>query len=135
MSKTPLKDMIRMVNGRVNTREGYATDIELYQMPEFWSFASIAGECNDYAITKALMLLDDGFPVENLRLATCWIEEKGKPRTYHAVLIATVEDGDWILDSNFFYIVRLPDTGYLLDKVQVPGTDYWQVAAPVGSKH
>jgi predicted transglutaminase-like cysteine proteinase len=129
--------MIRMVNGRVNSRVEYKTDIELYKMPEFWSWTAVAGDCEDYALAKARMLMEQGFPVENLRLATCFTEplepKNEKSREYHAILVATVEDGDWLLDNRFHYITRLSDTDYIMHKIQVAGKNEWEFCEERGS--
>lgn len=127
MSPTPLKDLVRAVNGKVNRRLTYKTDLELYQLPDFWTRATSQGDCDDYAVTKAMMLLDEGFPIENMRLATCWVETG----EYHAILIVRVEDGDWIMDNRNHFIVRLEDTSrppYKLHKLQIPGTNEWEFA-------
>jgi predicted transglutaminase-like cysteine proteinase len=128
ISATPLKDLVRKVNGRINSRIEYKTDMELYGIPEFWTIATSQGDCEDYALAKAIMLLDEGFPIERMRLATCTVEV-GED---HAILIVTVEDGDWIMDNRNFYIVRLEDTGkppYVLHRLQIPGTNEWEWAA------
>jgi predicted transglutaminase-like cysteine proteinase len=124
VTATPLKDMVRIVNGRINSRVTYATDMELYGVEEFWTQATSQGDCEDYAIAKAVMLLDEGFPHEDMRIATGWTED----HVYHAVLLVRVEDGDWVMDNRHKQIVRLEETGYQLDKIQVPGTNLWEYA-------
>lgn len=121
MRNTPLKDMIRMVNGRVNVRPDCCVDLTLYDLRHFWTEAIARFDHDDGPISKAVMLLDMGFPNEQMRLAKC----KTKAGHDHAVLLCEVEDGEWVLDTLHFYICRLAETGYRLTAIQEPEMNSW----------
>lgn len=120
---TPLKDMIRQVNGRVNRRLVEDTHVELYELEDFWTRALAQRDTADHAIAKAILLLDEGFPEENLRVAMV-IDQRG---AYRAVLFARVEDGEWVLDNQHFFIVRPQELGDLVEKIQVPCKNEWSL--------
>jgi len=89
-------------------------DYEQYGVPEFWAEAMKEGDCEDYALAKFKDLRDAGVPLEALRLACVFTETSG----YHAVLVVTTENGDWVLDNRFDDIYQtLGSKGYTLDKI------------------
>ncbi|WP_084303032.1 transglutaminase-like cysteine peptidase [Bradyrhizobium sp. WSM2254] len=59
-----------------------------------WTLSPSSGDCNDYAITKRHLLLAKGWPASALRLAVVFAPAGG-----HLVLIARLQDGDYILDN------------------------------------
>lgn len=128
-------DQIDRINRRINASTRYRPDVELYGRIEFWEVAQGAGDCEDYALAKRAALLAEGFPAEDLRLATVFTEtEEGRQRMEagkmgdHAVLIAATPEGDYILDNRFEYPMLLRDTQYTMDRVQVAGTSNWETA-------
>ncbi|MBR0777390.1 transglutaminase-like cysteine peptidase [Bradyrhizobium diazoefficiens] len=59
-----------------------------------WTIGPAAGDCNDYAVTKRHELLAKGWPSSALRLALVFAPTGG-----HLVLVARVDDGDYVLDN------------------------------------
>ena len=53
------------------------------------------GTCSNFAVAKLRALVKMGWPVELLRLACCYTETD----EYHAVLVATLNMQDWVLDN------------------------------------
>jgi predicted transglutaminase-like cysteine proteinase len=99
------------VNREVNAFP-YKSDPELYKREEFWTEINAAGgDCEDFAIAKLRRLLERGWPIERLRLACCYTEKVGaRPgdinnqsgtRGFHAVLIVSADEEDWMLDNRF----------------------------------
>jgi len=89
------------------------------------------GDCDNYAIGKLRRLLAAGFPIERLRLATCFVGGTG-PRDRgeaHAVLVIDVPDDHYVLDNRFAVIVpvfHLIGNGYTLESIQaVGGSHEW----------
>jgi predicted transglutaminase-like cysteine proteinase len=68
---------------------------------DVWRLAPLAGDCEDYALTKKHRLIATGFPAERLRFATVLTEAN----EYHAVLL--VDDAErWLVLDNRFDAVR-----------------------------
>ena len=59
-----------------------------------WTIEPAAGDCNDYAVTKRHALLAKGWPSSALRLAVVFAPTGG-----HLVLVARLNDGDYVLDN------------------------------------
>ena len=77
--------------------------------------ATTMGDCEDYALRKRQILMERGVDPSLLKLATCWTETKD----YHAVLIDTTSDGDFILDNRMKSPMIKQDIGYTWDKIQI----------------
>jgi len=105
----------------------YASDLEVWKTPEFWERISKAGvgDCEDYAIEKRARLLAAGVPLEDLRLATCFLPNG----VSHAVLVIRDGDVDWVADQTQPGLITQEDMhnmGYRGDEIQVPGKFLWQ---------
>lgn len=86
------------VNFAVNQGTRYETDLAQYGVPEFWAPISAKGfgDCEDYCLTKMARLRALGWPQASLDIAVCY-DAAGAG---HAVLIAHLDRGDWVLDNN-----------------------------------
>lgn len=129
------------INARVNADVRYGTDMELFRQQDFWEIVTSAGDCDDYAVTKRRHLLDEGVSVSLLRLAVVFTETDEGQRALrrkrtagqfadwfggnHAVLVATLPEGDYLLDNRFPRLMELDETGYIIDRIQVAGTRDW----------
>ena len=111
----PTPALVESVNHAVNEDVRYTTDAALYQINEFWEVADHAGDCEDYALKKRQVLMEHGVDPEFLRLATCWVEDG----TYHAVLIVTTTNGDYVLDNRYQFPMMRQDLPYKWHKIQV----------------
>ena len=89
---------------------------------------SDGGTCSNYAVAKLRRLVALGFPIETLRLATCWVDPRKNPLTdYHAVLWIDFEGGTYEL-SNGLPVRPATMSNFIYDKIQIAGTDKWELA-------
>lgn len=98
------------INVEINGATAYRADVDLYGKPDFWDVANGQGDCEDYALAKRARLRDHG----EVRLATCWTED----REYHAVLIATTDEGEFVLDNRYATPMRRDELGYRWDTIE-----------------
>jgi predicted transglutaminase-like cysteine proteinase len=107
-------NLIYQVNSFVNGKIAPMSDEELYGKPEYWTFPSDAGDCEDYLLLKKRYLEGLGFASEAL-LITVVLDEKSQG---HAVLMVTTDKGDFVLDNRRNDVLRWNDTGYVFLKRQ-----------------
>lgn len=100
-----------MINRAVNLGVRPVSDLEQYGYPDFWAsplqtLASAAGDCEDYAIVKYVLLRDMGFDASDLRFV---IVRDNARQTEHAV-VAVREAQEWlILDNRTMAILASED--------------------------
>lgn len=111
------------VNKEINESVKYKRDIDLYQKPEHWTPAILEGDCEDYALAKRKKLLELGYPLKYIRLATCWTNFG----EYHAVLIVTTDQGDFVLDNNHREPKTRQELMYKWDKIQ-QGSKWYKIS-------
>jgi predicted transglutaminase-like cysteine proteinase len=106
--------LVYQVNTFVNNSIQPASDMELYGQPEYWTYPTTAGDCEDYLLLKKRNLEALGFAPNNL-LITVVLDEK---REGHAVLTLTTTEGDFILDNRRNSILPWDRTDYVFLKRQ-----------------
>jgi predicted transglutaminase-like cysteine proteinase len=106
--------LLYQVNAYVNSRVKPVTDLELYGVPEHWTYPTTAGDCEDFLLLKKRKLEKLGFPGRALRI-TVVLQEKGEG---HAVLTVTTNEGDFVLDNRRNDILLWNDTNYTFLKRQ-----------------
>jgi predicted transglutaminase-like cysteine proteinase len=88
------------VNLYINTLLPYLTDYENYGVSDYWAapleFLRRSGDCEDYAITKFVSLLDLGFANDDMRIVVVQDEVRNLA---HAVLAVQMDGRALILDS------------------------------------
>ncbi|QIG52690.1 transglutaminase-like cysteine peptidase [Nordella sp. HKS 07] len=109
-------NLVYQVNTFVNGKIAPVSDDELYGKPEYWTFPTDAGDCEDYLLLKKRYLEGLGFPSEAL-LITVVLDEKQQG---HAVLTVTTDKGDFVLDNRRNEVLRWNNTGYTYLKRQSP---------------
>lgn len=109
-------NLVYQVNTFVNGKIAPMSDEELYGKPEYWTFPTDAGDCEDYLLLKKRYLEGLGFPSEAL-LITVVLDEKQQG---HAVLTVTTDKGDFVLDNRRNEVLRWNNTGYTYLKRQSP---------------
>mgnify|MGYP001011498141 CR=1 FL=1 len=115
LKMTPkLWEALYTLNTRINSAVKPESDQDLYGVPEFWTYPTAAGDCEDYVLEKQKELLALGVPSGNL-LITVVRDEKGDG---HAVLTVATADGDFVLDNRRNDIRAWTDTGYKFLKRQ-----------------
>jgi len=107
-------DQIQQVNHYTNTKIRPATDMELYGVPDYWTYPVDAGDCEDYVLLKKRYLQGMGFNAD-LLLITVVLDENGEG---HAVLTIPTNKGDYVLDNRRAEILRWDATGYTFLKRQ-----------------
>jgi len=112
---TPAKfGQIEEVNTAVNTEIAPETDLDLYGKPEYWTYPTTKGDCEDYVLLKRRMLIERGFP-ESTLLITVVRDENDEG---HAVLTVRTDKGDFVLDNKRREVMRWADTPYTFIKRQ-----------------
>ena len=112
---TPAKfGQIEEVNTAVNTEIAPETDVDLYGKPEYWTYPTTKGDCEDYVLLKRRILIERGFP-ESTLLITVVRDENDEG---HAVLTVRTDKGDFVLDNKRREVMRWADTPYTFIKRQ-----------------
>ncbi len=106
--------ILHQVNKYVNKSVAPITDQDLYGVPEYWTYPTGAGDCEDYVLQKKRYLEGLGFPAETL-LITVVLDENGGG---HAVLTVRTDRGDIALDNRRDDIRTWDKTGYTYIKRQ-----------------
>ena len=110
--------LAREVNVSVNRRIRPQTDAEMYGVNEKWTLPTAGrGDCEDYALLKMKLLLEQGVPARDLVLAMV-ITEKYVP---HIVLILRTEEADYFLDNMTDAMLPWYRSGYTVLSMQSPG--------------
>lgn len=120
------RDLIE-INDIVNQTVVARSDQELFGVIDYWTIAGKFGDCEDYALTKQLMLRQRGWPIAAL-LMTVVRDENGEG---HAVLTARTSRGDFVLDNRQPRVVAWNTTPYQFIKRQsVLDPRIWLALAP-----
>jgi predicted transglutaminase-like cysteine proteinase len=87
---------VRQINDRINSEIIPKTDLELFGKDELWTFPEIAGDCEDYALLKRRILIEEqGFSPSNVLLTVV----KRRNGEGHAILTLRTTEGDFVLDN------------------------------------
>jgi predicted transglutaminase-like cysteine proteinase len=105
---------IASINERVNRSVTPVTDLELYNVEEFWTFPERYGDCEDYVLLKRHMLMQMGWPASSL-LVTVVRQPNGDG---HAVLTVRTDRADYVLDNLEERVLPWNETEYQFLKRQ-----------------
>jgi predicted transglutaminase-like cysteine proteinase len=83
------------VNSEMNTAIAPLSDEDQYQVAEYWTYPTVAGDCEDYALAKRRALIQAGWAASTLLISTV-MQKSGEG---HAVLMVRTDRGDLILDN------------------------------------
>lgn len=113
---------VQQVNNYVNRRVIAVTDEQLYGRYENWSLPlmrgnNLYGDCEDYALLKKKLLLQQGLPGNSLLLATV-VHIVDSEMKAHAVLLFKDKNEWYVLDNLTDKILRKEDTEYYFAHVQ-----------------
>jgi predicted transglutaminase-like cysteine proteinase len=121
-------ELLSRVNQSVNATvapmvKGYGADLQ-----DGWTIAPVAGDCNDYAVTKRHELIENGLPAKALRLSVV----KTTSGIGHLVVVVTTTKGDLVLDNLTETIRPWQSTNYHWLKIQsAADARFWyEVRAP-----
>jgi len=112
--------MLRSVNSQVNRAviqrydSQFAGEAEYWQRPDFDKNGY--GDCEDIAIEKRMRLIEGGYPADELFFAVAYVRRFG----LHVVLVARLDDGDYVLDSLSPHVVVKSEVRYSWLRVQSP---------------
>ena len=107
-------DELLMLNTEVNQAIIPQTDMQIYAVPEYWTYPTSVGDCEDYVLLKKRLLIDRGWHPSALRI-TVVLDQKGEG---HAVLTVSTDRGDVILDNVRKEVMMWNETGYTFIKRQ-----------------
>ncbi len=102
------------VNYQVNATIRPETDMQAYGVAEYWTYPTTVGDCEDYALLKRKILIQNGFPESDL-LMTVVLQPNGDG---HAVLTVHTDRGDFVLDNMRQKVLLWSDTNYTFLKRQ-----------------
>lgn len=94
---------LQQVNSTVNTTIRPVADAG----GDRWSFTAIAGDCEDYVLMKRELLARLGWPRSAMRIT---VVHDGAG--YHAILVVSTKQGDFILDNMKTHISRVENSPY-----------------------
>ena len=122
--------LLNQINQLVNRTVRKATDQDLYGQAEYWSLPRLVngklyGDCEDYALEKRRQLIEAGVPETALSMAVAFTA-RGES---HAVLVVSLQSGDWVLDNLTPWATPWQDLNYHWVERQIPGTALWTTIA------
>jgi predicted transglutaminase-like cysteine proteinase len=79
----------------VNTAVAPVTDLDQYNVEEYWTYPRLAGDCEDYVLAKRRALMNQGWAASTLLIAVV----RQQTGAGHAVLLARTDRGDLVLDN------------------------------------
>lgn len=108
-------EVLRRVNDWVNTSIRPMADSRQWGQEDRWNYPDNgAGDCEDYALLKRRMLLNEDFPLQSLLLTVV----RNREGEGHAVLMVRTDRGDFILDNLNSEILPWSESGYEFVKRQ-----------------
>ncbi|VTZ51449.1 Transglutaminase family protein cysteine peptidase BTLCP [Methylocella tundrae] len=106
---------IERVNKWVNDHVTPVTDMEHWGVVDQWDYPTDGkGDCEDFALMKRKILLEEGFPRQALLMTVV----KDSSNEGHAVLTIKMSDGDFVLDNLSGEMKPWDKTGYRFVKRQ-----------------
>jgi predicted transglutaminase-like cysteine proteinase len=106
---------LQQINSYVNSTIFEVSDMEQYGREDVWTLPkSGKGDCEDFALLKRKLLIERGWPASAL-LISVGTTSQGEP---HAVLIATTDRGEYVLDNLTSSILTPAQTGHVFHSRQ-----------------
>lgn len=102
------------VNSGINQAVVPVTDMDLYQVDEYWTYPNGYGDCEDFALAKRRDLINAGWPASTLLIAVV----KEANGNGHAVLMVRTDRGDLVLDNQVGSVDLWSNTPYKFIKRQ-----------------
>jgi predicted transglutaminase-like cysteine proteinase len=102
------------INNAFNRDIVPVTDMDFYQVDEFWTYPAGYGDCEDFALAKRRQLIEAGWEPSTLLMAVVR-ESNGDG---HAVLMVRTDRGDLVLDNKDGMIRVWTETPYQYVKRQ-----------------
>lgn len=102
------------INTSVNMMIKPVTDRDMWGQEEVWSYPTTTGDCEDYVLLKRKLLIQAGFPENNLLITVV----RQRDGSGHAVLTLSTSQGDYVLDNLRGEVRLWSETGYTFLKRQ-----------------
>jgi predicted transglutaminase-like cysteine proteinase len=100
-------NQLRLVNSSINHAIAPRNDDAAMMGGDNWALAPVAGDCEDYAVTKRHALIAAGWPARTLRLAITYTSfGEG-----HLVLVVKTSTGDMVMDNRIDAIRKWNKSG------------------------
>lgn len=101
--------LLKKINQNINSFT-YKTDLVKHDQLDYWSSLidkHKAGDCDDYALTKRRLLIEEGVPYECLFPTICMVDNEG-----HLVLIVRTNLNDLLMDNIEKRVVDVKKVNY-----------------------
>jgi predicted transglutaminase-like cysteine proteinase len=116
-------ETLEYVNRAVNSAHKYSGD----SGGDNWKILANGetGDCEDFALTKAKMLLDLGYPASALHIECAMYKDSPTPNNGHAWLVVQTDQGDYALDNLHnelqanINMKSIIDTDYIMRRRQI----------------
>ena len=105
------------IHQKVNSETSYRSDWLQYGVPEHWVEANTLGDCEDYALLKRKLLLEQGWPSDKLGLCVCYMPD-GQG---HCVLWVDTNKGSFILDNCYDWPISPVELPYTWESMLCNG--------------
>jgi predicted transglutaminase-like cysteine proteinase len=127
LTQASLRDIER-INKWVNHNVEPVSDLDHWGVVDRWDYpADGKGDCEDFALLKRKLLVEEGFPIQAL-LMTVVKDASGEG---HAVVTVKTDHGEFILDNISDEVKGWKDTGYRFVKRQSQtDTNVWVAIGP-----
>ncbi|MBU1305522.1 MAG: transglutaminase-like cysteine peptidase [Alphaproteobacteria bacterium] len=102
------------VNDRMNREIVPVSDLDLYQVDEYWTYPQGYGDCEDITLAKRRELIAEGFDPSTLLISVVR-QPNGEG---HAVLMVRTDRGDLVLDNQDGMVRLWTETPYQFLKRQ-----------------
>jgi predicted transglutaminase-like cysteine proteinase len=111
--------LLQVVNRQVNQNAREVLDSRSLGVDDRWNRpirqgSALVGDCEDFAVEKRARLVEAGFPAEALSYAMVYRSDIG----LHAILVAHLDSGDFVLDSRTPWVTSWTEAPYTWVKVQ-----------------
>lgn len=107
--------MIARVNQWVNSKIKPMSDMDHWGVADQWDYPSDGyGDCEDYALLKRRLLMEEGFPRQALLMTVV----KDEQDEGHAILTIKTNKGEFVLDNLNDRVMAWNETGYHFIKRQ-----------------
>jgi predicted transglutaminase-like cysteine proteinase len=122
---------LKKTNELINTHT-YIEDQPNWNKDDYWAtafeFLKKNGDCEDFSITKYMLLKAAGYPVENMRIFTVRLRNYGN--TGHAILVAYEPNTAWVLDNRSKYLVEASRLASEFEPAISLNEQFWWIHLP-----
>jgi predicted transglutaminase-like cysteine proteinase len=122
---------IKAVNSLINAHP-YIEDMPNWGKEDYWAtayeFLKKNGDCEDFSITKYMLLKAAGFPVENMRVFAVRLRNLGG--IGHAILIVYQGNTAWVLDNRNQYVLEASRVALEFQPVISINEQFWWLHLP-----